>query len=111
MVLPPGLLTDRPCEEQFRETLANYDGVERFDAALVTALSRMSSWSSGPTVWPRAGPLSSQTSRWSAKSRTDLPGAIYYKYNPRAVPSWWLPHSGGYLGESGTNWVSSSESG
>ena len=39
MVLPPGLLTDRPCEEQFREMLANYDGVERFDAALVTALS------------------------------------------------------------------------
>ena len=39
MVLPPGLLTARPCEEVFREMLANYDGVERFDAALVTDLS------------------------------------------------------------------------
>ena len=39
MVLPPGLLNDRPCEETFREMLANYDGFERFDAALVTALS------------------------------------------------------------------------
>ena len=39
MILPPGLLTARPCEEVFREMLANYNGVERFDVALVTALS------------------------------------------------------------------------
>ena len=76
-VLPPGLLTDRPCEEQFREMLANYDGVERFDAALVTALVRMSSWSSDPTAlaqgWdPEFSDEPVVCERW-----TDLRGAIY----------------------------------
>ena len=38
-VVAPGLVKSRPCEEEFRETLANYDGPERFDAKLVTSLS------------------------------------------------------------------------
>ena len=83
MVLPPGLLTDRPCEEEFRETLVNYDGVERFDAALVTALSnefvelRPDCLAQG---WAPEFPDEPQVCEESG----DLPGGIYFKYNPRA---------------------------
>ena len=94
MVVPPGLLNARPCEEVFREMLAGYDGVERFDAELVTALSNgfvelrpdclAQGWApefpDEPKVCEEAG---------------DLPGGIHFKHNPRAqtrfgAPTQWI---------------------
>lgn len=63
--------------------MANYDGFERFDAALVTALS-------GEFVELRPD---CADQGWApefsdepvvCEDWTDLPGAIYYKYNPRS---------------------------
>ena len=38
-VVAPGLVDSRPCLDEFGDMLANYDGPEKFDAALVTSLS------------------------------------------------------------------------
>ena len=94
MVLPPGLLNSRPCEEEFREMLAGYDGVERFDAALVTALSaefvelRPDCLAQG---WAPQFPDEPKVCERS----NDLPGAIYFKYNERSrdefvAPTQWI---------------------
>ena len=94
MVLPPGLLNGRPCEEEFREMLAGYDGVEKFDAALVTSLSsefvelRPDCLAQG---WNPEFPDEPEVCERS----NDLPGAIYFKYNPRSsdrfvAPTQWI---------------------
>ena len=94
MVLPPGLLTARPCEEVFREMLANYNGVERFDVALVTALSdqfvelRPDCLAQG---WNPEFPGEPKV----CEESKDLPGAITYRFNERnptrlVAPTQWV---------------------
>ena len=94
MVLPPGLLTDRPCEEVFREALVGYDGFERFDASLVTALSdqfvelRPDCLAQG---WAPEFPEEPQV----CEESEDLPGAITYRFNERnptrlVAPTQWV---------------------
>ena len=94
MVLPPGLLTDRPCEEVFREALVGYDGFERFDASLVTALSdqfvelRPDCLAQG---WAPEFPEKPQV----CEESEDLPGAITYRFNERnptrlVAPTQWV---------------------
>ena len=89
----PAPVTMPDCGSQFRQMLVDYDGVEEFGGE-VSPVSR-ASWSSVPTVWPRAGTLSSRPIPWSAMSRVTSLEVLFTRpirgvlLNTSVPPRWW----------------------